>query len=64
MHALFVKNGFKKLKIISYHVKLTEKYLNSHKVKGFFIKLIEGMINFWESIFPMLSGGYVVKIEL
>ena len=64
LYALSIKNNLKKFKIIPYHVKFTEMYLNSSKVKGFFIKLIEGMINFWESIFPMLSGGYVVKIEL
>ncbi|VVA43502.1 conserved hypothetical protein [Candidatus Roizmanbacteria bacterium] len=64
LHALCIKNGFKKFKIIPYNVKFTEMYLKSSRVTGFFILLLEKIINVGENIFPMLSGGYVVKIIL
>jgi len=64
LYALCIKNSFKKFKIIPYHVKFTEMYLKSSKITGLFILLLEKIINIGESIFPMLSGGYVVKMEL
>lgn len=64
LHALCIKNGFKKFKIIPYNVKFSEMYLKSSRVTGFFILLLEKIINVGENIFPMLSGGYVVKIIL
>ena len=64
LHALCIKNGFKKFKIIPYNVKFSEMYLKSSRVTGFFILLLEKIINIGENIFPMLSGGYIVKVEL
>ncbi|MEK7597166.1 MAG: class I SAM-dependent methyltransferase [Patescibacteria group bacterium] len=64
LHALCIKNGFKKFKIIPYNVKFTEMYLSTLKTRRYFIKLVERIINFCENIFPMLSGGYILKIEL
>jgi len=64
LYSLCLKNGFKKFKIIPYHVKYTEMYLNSPKIGGFFVRIVEKVINFVENIFPMLSGGYVIKTEL
>jgi 2-polyprenyl-3-methyl-5-hydroxy-6-metoxy-1,4-benzoquinol methylase len=51
LYSLCLKNGFKKFKIIPYNVKFTEMYLRNSKIKGFFIKLMEKIINFWENIF-------------
>jgi len=64
LYALCMKNGFKKFKIIPYHVKFTEMYLKSSKIAKYFIKIAEKIINFGENIFPMLSGGYILKIKL
>ena len=64
LYSLFLKNGLKKFKIIPYHVRFTEMYFQSSKFKRFFIGLAENTINFFENIFPLLSGGYVVNIKL
>lgn len=64
LYALSIKNDLKKFQIIPYKVKFTELYLNSSKIKGFFIKITEGLINFWENAFPMLSGGFILIIRL
>jgi len=64
LYSLCIKNGFKKFEIIPYNVKFTEMYLKSSRVTGFFVLVLERIINIGENIFPMLSGGYVVKIKL
>lgn len=64
LYALCIKNGFKKFKIIPYNVRFTEMYLSSPKIIGFFILLLEKIINIGESIFPLLSGGYILEIKL
>jgi len=64
LYSLCLKNNLKKFTIIPYHVRFTEMYLKSPKISGFFIKIVEKIINFLENIFPMLSGGYIVKIWL
>lgn len=64
LYALFIKNDLKKFRIIPYHVKFTEMYLNSPKIIGVFIRITEKIINIIENIFPIVSGGYIVNTEL
>lgn len=57
-------SGFNNFKIIPYHVKYTEMIGNSTGVKKILVVFFERIINTFEGLFPMLSGGYIVIIRL
>lgn len=54
----------KKFTIIPYKVSYGEMYLKSNGIKKIFVKSIETLINTFEYLFPMTSGGYIVRIGL
>lgn len=58
------KCDVKAFEIIPYHVKLVEIMLRNSGIKRQMILLVEKIINLFEFLFPLLSGGYIVKIKL
>lgn len=64
LYTLLMKNGFKRFKIIPYHVRFSEMYLKSSSFGRPFIKSAEKIVNFWENIFPMIAAGHVLYTEL
>jgi len=64
LSSLCIKGKYKKFEIVPYYVKFTEMYLHSPKMLGYFVLIIERLINIGEWIFPLFSGGYIVKIHL
>jgi hypothetical protein len=56
--------GFRDWKITPYYVRYTEMILNAGPVKKIFVRFAESAINFIEYLFPMLSGGFILEIDL
>lgn len=64
LNTVCLRSNIKKYTIRPYHVSYGEMYLNSKGIKRIIVKIIEKGINLVEYIFPMLSGGYIVEIQL
>ncbi|MDD5362919.1 MAG: methyltransferase domain-containing protein [Ignavibacteria bacterium] len=64
LNTLLIRAGFTEWEIIPYHVKYTEMILNSKGLSKIIIKFFEKVINLAEYIFPLLSGGLIVKIKI
>lgn len=64
LNTLCTKQDFHDYKIIPYHVKYTEMILRSKGLKKIVVVFMEKIINFLESLFPLLSGGYIVSIKI
>ncbi len=64
LNTLCKKTRFRSWQIIPYYVKFSEMVLGSKGIKKLLIILFEKMINFLEYLFPMLSGGLIVKIKI
>ena len=58
------KSSFRSYRIIPYHVKFTEMILHEKGVRKAIVKMFERMVNVFEDLFPMLSGGYIIDISL
>lgn len=55
---------FDSWEIIPYHVKYTEMILRQTGAKKQLIKSFEGIVNSFETIFPMSAGGYIVDVTI
>ena len=64
LNTLCIRTGFKQFRILPYHVKFSEMIARNRGVIKKFIKFSEKMINFFESLFPFLSGGYILEIDI
>lgn len=64
LNTLCRQANFKSWNIIPYHVKYTEMILRSKGIKKIFVQTCESIINFFERLFPMTAGGYLIDIEI
>lgn len=64
LHTICKRAKVKNFNIQPYKVSYGEMYLKSNGIKKIFVKSIERLINTFEYLFPMTSGGYIVKIDL
>ncbi len=64
LNTLCLRAGFRKWEILPYHVSFPEM-INSHKgCQRIFTILFQKIINFLEKLFPLLAGGWIVKIYI
>lgn len=64
LNTLCAKAGFSEWEIIPYHVAFPEMILQSKGIIRFAAIVCEKIINFFEKLFPLLSGGWVVRIKI
>lgn len=64
LNTLCMMSGFKNWDIIPYQVKYTEMILNSGFVKKNIARASQNIINTVEYLFPLMSGGLILDIEI
>jgi 2-polyprenyl-3-methyl-5-hydroxy-6-metoxy-1,4-benzoquinol methylase len=64
LNTICLKAGIQEFTITPYHVSYGEMFLRSNKFMRIIVKLFERIINVFEYLFPMLSAGYIVEINL
>jgi len=64
LNTLCLRAGFETWECIPYHVAFPEIIGKSMGTKKFAALLFEKIINFGERLFPLLSGGWIVKIRI
>lgn len=64
LNTICIRAGFKKYRIIPYHVQYPEMYNASRGLKKVFVKIAEKVVNIFEWLFPLFSGGYILEIKL
>lgn len=64
LNTVCLRGGIKSFNIKPYYVSYGEMLLECKGVKKIVVKIFEKVINSFEYLFPILSGGYIVEIEL
>jgi len=64
LNTICLRAGIQGFTITPYHVSYGEMFLRSNKFMRIIVKLSERIINVFEYLFPMLSAGYIVEINL
>jgi trans-aconitate methyltransferase len=62
LNTLCLRAGFQEWDILPYHVYFTEMILASTGLRRAFVQTAEHMVNWTESVFPMLSGGLILHV--
>jgi hypothetical protein len=63
LNTLCLRAGFQAWEILPYHVYFTEMILRSNGLGRFGVKTAERLVNWTESMFPMLSGGLILHVS-
>jgi SAM-dependent methyltransferase len=63
LNTLCLRAGFQDWEILPYHVYFTEMILRSRGFARLFVSTAEHMVNWAESLFPMLSGGLILHVR-
>jgi len=56
--------NFSQWQIIPYHIKFTEMIVESKGIKKHLVNFSESMVNGFETLFPLTSGGYIIDIVI
>jgi hypothetical protein len=64
LNTILSKSGFDEWVIFPYYVRFTEMILCSKGINRILIRMFEKTVNLFEFIFPMLSGGLIVKVKV
>jgi hypothetical protein len=62
LNTLCLRAGFQEWGILPYHVYFTEMILRSKGLARLFVATAERMVNWTETVFPMLSGGLILHV--
>ncbi|MBP7087935.1 MAG: hypothetical protein KBB01_01410 [Candidatus Omnitrophica bacterium] len=63
LNTLCLKCGFVKWDIIPYHVYYTEMIFKAKGYKKIILRFIEKIVNIFEDIFPLFSGGLILHVK-
>jgi SAM-dependent methyltransferase len=63
LNTLCIRAGFEEWEILPYHVYFTEMILRSKGAARLFVKTAERIVNWTETLFPMLSGGLLLHVR-
>jgi len=64
LFSLCRRSGFQCYEILPYHVRYTEMILKNKGIKRWAAIIMEKLVNAFEFLFPLLSGGYIVTIKI
>ncbi len=64
LNTICLKAGIQEFTITPYYVSYVAMFLKSNKFMRIIVKIVEKLINIIECLFPMVSGGYIVEINL
>jgi SAM-dependent methyltransferase len=64
LNTLCLRAGFQEWEIIPYHVYFTEMIFRLRGLPRLLVRAAEGLVNWGEWLFPMLSGGLIVHVRV
>ncbi|MDZ4313849.1 MAG: hypothetical protein U0989_03665 [Azonexus sp.] len=64
LNTLCMRAGFQAWEIIPYRFYATEMILRSRGARRLFVSQVQGAIRQVERLFPLLSFGYIVRINV
>lgn len=64
LNTLCLRAGFKSWEIIPYRFFATEMIMNSKGAKRILVMFVERMIRLVERVFPLLSFGYILRVNI
>lgn len=62
-NTLCILAGFEDWEIFTYHIYFTEMILQSKGIKKLIVKIAEKIVNIFEFVFPLASGGLIMHVK-